>query len=122
MIQEEQLNWEIINGVTGAVSAICAIISLVYVRTHNKSNASPNNAILTAYNFASFCLACSGWLLSCLCFLWIFEPFGSYPSNSDYKKFFGVLIAFPAITIFRYGLGLMSTSHSDNLQDNEKSD
>lgn len=101
------MNWEVINGVAGIVSALCAIASLGYLGTHKTIIQEENNSILTLHKFMAFLLACSGWMLCCLSFLWVVEPYGSFPMDSEYQNFFGVMLAFPAITIFMFGLKVM---------------
>lgn len=99
-------DWETVNGITGVISAVCAAISLLYMITSRKSEEidSSETRIISIEKFMHFLLACSGWVLCCLSVLWFFEPFGSYPSRSEYKQFYGILLAFPAIVIFLTGL------------------
>lgn len=101
------MNWEVINGITGIVSAVGAIASLGYLGMHQTIIKEESNSILTLHKFMAFLLACSGWVLCCLSFLWVIEPYGRFPLDSEYQHFFGVLLAFPAIIIFMFGLKVL---------------
>ncbi len=85
-----------------------AVISTWYLIAH-KEQAKPSKKvrIIELQTFFMLLLASSGWALCCLCYLWIFEPFGSYPSRWDLKKFYGVILAFPALVVFFLGLKLL---------------
>ena len=100
------MNWEVINGVTGIIGAISALTSIIYLQKSTKKNII-NNKIISTYKFMSFLLACSGWVLLCLCYLWLFKPYGSYPLPYQYQQFFGFLLIFPAMVLFGFGLKLM---------------
>lgn len=103
------MDWEQLNAITGLVSAVCAVLSFVYF---NNTKPLSENAqaipILSTYKLISFLLGWSGWCLACLSFLWFFQPFGSFPSEEDYKKFYAVVIAFPAMVFLNVGISLMS--------------
>lgn len=104
------MNWEIVNGVTGLVSAVCAVLSICYLsfrKTLEQGSEVQPRGFLSTHKLASFVIACSGWALCCLSFLWVMEPYGSYPTRREYQQFYGVIIAFPAIIIFLFGLGLL---------------
>ena len=102
------MDWGVINGIAGIISSICAIISIGYLATHKtKPTSTQSSNILTLDKLISFLLACSGWVLICLSFLWAFEPFGTYPLDTEYKQFYGVLLAFPALIIFQFGYKVM---------------
>lgn len=99
------MNWEVVNGITGIISASCAIVSIAYFSTHSKQEAAEiSSNMLTVQKTMSFLLVCSGWILCCLSFLWLVEPYGSYVSNDDHQNFLGVILALPALIIFLYGL------------------
>jgi len=100
------LDWEVVNGITGIIGAISALGSIGYISTRTKENIA-SNKIVSIYKFMSFLLACSGWVLLCFAYLWFFEPFGSYLRPDHYQKFFGVLLSFPAIVLFGFGLKLL---------------
>lgn len=108
------MDWEVINGITGIVSAIGAIASIGYLGTHQKNINEESNSILTLHKFMAFLLACSGWVLCCLSFLWVIEPYGGFPLDREYQHFFGVMLAFPAIIIFIFGLKVMQGEKSLN--------
>jgi len=102
------MNCEIVNGVTGIISAICAVISLGYMTTHKQRGEQDSKyRVLSDYQLMSFMLLCSGWVLSCLSFLWFMEPYGRFVSNEDYQNFFGVVLGLPAFIILLYGIRLL---------------
>jgi len=107
------MNWEVVNGITGFISAICALISIVYLGTNSMNKNDSKNTILSKFQLISFMLFCSGWVLSCLSFLWFIEPYGSYMSDKDYQNFFGVILGFPAVIILMYGLNLLQGESSE---------
>ena len=99
------MNWEVLNGVTGIISAICAVVSIGYFSTHSKEDADEAASnMLTVKQIMSFLLVCSGWVLWCLSFLWFFEPYGSFISHKDYRNFLGVILALLALIVFIYGI------------------
>lgn len=102
------MNWEVVNGITGLVSAICAVLGIGYFGFHKSTtHTNENQPILKMDNLVSFVVACSGWALCCLSFLWVVEPFGCCPLPREYQQFFGVILAFPALVIFLFGLNLL---------------
>jgi hypothetical protein len=105
---ELNLDWEVINGITGIIGAISAVGSIGYISTRNKDEINSTKLIST-YKFMSFLLACSGWVLLCFASLWIFEPYGRLPNKYEYQQFFGVLISFPAIILFSFGIKLLNS-------------
>ena len=103
------MNWEVLNGVTGLVSAICAVAGIAYLGI-SKSDHHQSTSFVNTRKVASFIVVCSGWALCCLSFLWVIEPFGSFVSDKDYQKFFGIILGLPAIIIFIFGLDVMQES------------
>ena len=102
------MDWEVVNGITGIVSAVCAVVSLAYLGFESRRPANiERHSILSMHRFMSLVLASSGWALLCLSGLWIFEPFGCCPMDEDYLKLYGVVIAFPAGVLFLAGIKLM---------------
>ena len=99
--------WETINGITGIVSATAAVISLIQVRPTKDESGHPIESKGKHYYY--FILACSGWVLGVMCWVWIFEPFGPYVSHWDQKKVMGIALSFPAISIFLFGLKKIQT-------------
>ena len=102
------MDWEVINGITGLVSAICAVAGIGYFSSHKRTengDASPN--LLSTERLVSFVIASSGWALCCLSFLWVAEPYGSSPLDGEFRHFFGVILGFPALVIFFYGFDLL---------------
>lgn len=114
------MDWEIVNGITGIISAIAAILGIGYFSTHSAKSKSADKPILNTYKLASFVVVCSGWALCCLSFLWIVEPFGSYPTDSEYLQFFGVMLAFPAFVVFLFGIGLLQGAEPESNEDHNK--
>ncbi|MCP5351597.1 MAG: hypothetical protein H6926_00175 [Chromatiales bacterium] len=103
------MDWETLNGITGVISAIGALGSLAYLFTHSPQEQAPEgqHSVLSMHKLMSFLLACSGWVLCCLSFLWVFEPYGLLISDRDYQHFFGIMLSFPAFLILLYGLTVM---------------
>ncbi|WP_421722030.1 hypothetical protein [Alloalcanivorax xenomutans] len=116
------MDWELLNGITGLISAVCAIISVGYISFHEErpGQAGPE-AVLSTRKLASFLVACSGWALCCLSFLWVFEPFGRFPLDAEYRQFYGVILAFPAGVLLNFGLGLLRSDRSDQEPEQEGS-
>jgi hypothetical protein len=106
LVTELKLDWEVINGITGIIGAISALGSIGYISTRTKNDVVSNKVVST-YKFMSFLLSCSGWVLICFAYLWFFEPYGSYPASYEYQQFFGVLLSFPAVVLFGFGIKLM---------------
>ena len=108
------MDWELLNGVTGLISAVCAIISVGYFSFHKESpDKTGPEAVMSVRKLASFLVACSGWALCCLSFLWVFEPFGRFPSDAEYRQLYGVILAFPAYVLLNFGIGLLRSNQSD---------
>ena len=102
------MDWNVVNGITGIVSAICALISIGYFKTHSAQSVKEvSHSIITNRKLMAFLLVCSGWFLCCLSFLWVVEPFGSYVSQDDYQQFYGVMLVLPAILILLFGLQVL---------------
>lgn len=103
------MDFEVINAATGGVSAICSLISLVYLKAeqHHLNDISVDRRSLSMHNLMAIMLATSGWAMICLCFLWIFEPFGCCPSSEDYRKFYAAILFLPSFFIFGMGMKLL---------------
>lgn len=97
------MNWEQANGIATIVSAVCAVISLGYMLIPHKSREQQPYRAISLDKFMHFLLASSGWVLVCISILWIFEPFGPFPLDRQYKQFYGILLSFPAVVIFMTG-------------------
>jgi hypothetical protein len=116
------MDWELLNGVTGLISAVCAIISVGYFSFHKESPYKTGpEAVLSVRKLASFLVACSGWALCCLSFLWVFEPFGRFPSDAEYRQLYGVILAFPAYVLLNFGMGLLRSNQSDQEPEDSES-
>ncbi|QCF25356.1 hypothetical protein soil367_05095 [Hydrocarboniclastica marina] len=103
------MNWEVVNGFTGIVSATCAFVSLLYLGfEQRRATSTESHATLSMHSFMSLILATSGWALLCLSGFWIFEPFGCCPLDQEYLKLYGVILAFPAGVLFLAGMKLMN--------------
>jgi hypothetical protein len=99
------MDWEVINGITGIVSAISGFMGIKHLSTtpSNKQTAS----IVSTENISKLAVISAGWALCCLCFLLIFEPFGPYMRDRDYLEFYGYVLACPALIIFFSGYNLL---------------
>ena len=107
------MNWEVINGISTVVSAICATISLTYMLYPQKKREKSLERLISLEKFMHFLLASSGWILVCMSFLWVFEPYGTFPIESEYRNFYGVLLSFPALIILITGIKLLQTRDAD---------
>ncbi|MDX1462202.1 MAG: hypothetical protein R3359_04030 [Marinirhabdus sp.] len=102
------MDWKVINGITGLISAICAIAGIGYFSSHKRTqNDEESSNLLSTERLVSFVIASSGWALSCLSFLWVTEPYGAFPSDKEFRHFFGVILGFPALILFFYGFDLL---------------
>ena len=108
------MNWELINGITGIVSAICAVLGVGYFG-FQKGVPAEEVSILSMRKLMSFVVACSGWALCCLSFLWVAKPYGCCPIPPDYQHFFGVMLGFPATVVFLFGLNLLQGQERNKL-------
>lgn len=109
------MDWDVVNGFTGIVSAISAIVGLGYSAVPHKLDDKSELGLtryLSTKKIMFFMVACSGWILCCLSYLWIVEPYGSYVSSDNYQQFYGILIAFPALIILFTGLRLLNGTES----------
>jgi hypothetical protein len=113
------VNWDAVNGITGLVSAVCAVIGLVIQsRAHSEEITSGGGGSLLPRRYlASFLLVSSGWALCSLCFLLVFEPFGSYVSDRDYIKFYGIVLSVPAFLILRCGISMAERDNGTSGRD-----
>lgn len=104
------MDWDIINGITGIISALGALGGFGYLNFGKKSDSHPlliGNANLQ--KLASLTVVCSGWVLCCLAFLWIMEPYGSHITDREYQQFFGVILSLPAIVVFLLGFKMLQS-------------
>lgn len=112
------MDWELINGITGIISTVCAVVGIGYFSTHkNDPDKAQSKNILNTEKLFSFLIACSGWTLCCLSYLWFFEPYGSYPHDDEYLNFFGIVLSFPALVVFLYGLDLLINGTKNRSED-----
>ncbi|WP_160151765.1 hypothetical protein [Microbulbifer sp. ALW1] len=100
------MDWEIVNGVTGLVSASMAILGIFQYRKISSEVSQPKSGN-RSQKFYAFWIASAGWALCCLSYLWLIQPYGMYPSDREYKQFFGIVLGFPALVIFLYGVNLL---------------
>ena len=107
-----KMNFETVNVISGIVSAVCAIISAIYLCLGHKLESKDGRLVWKSpvQLTVTILLASSAWALCCLCCLWIFEPFGSYVTDSNYLKFYGVILAFPAITSLYFTTNILFSS------------
>lgn len=102
------MDWELINGITGFISAIGAFSGIGFVAFgREKEETKFSHSLISLQKLASFTIACSGWALCCLAFLWVAEPYGPFVTDRNYQQFFGIILAFPALVIFAFGVNLL---------------
>lgn len=106
------MSWEVVNGITGIISAISAVISIKYVST-NSETVTPKNKLISTYKVMCFLLFCSGWTLCCLAYLLIFEPFGSTVMAREYREFFGYVLSVPSLIVLRFGMSILLTKQRE---------
>ncbi|CAH9068445.1 hypothetical protein PSECIP111951_04151 [Pseudoalteromonas holothuriae] len=111
------IEWEFVNGVTGIVSAIIAVLSfaqIARVKPFNKlSSIKPNK-------FFHYILASSCWALLVLIGHWIFDPLGPIVTREEELKIFAVALSFPTLVGFIYalkGMGLMKDTNKPEPSD-----
>ncbi len=107
---------ETINMTTGIVSALMAILSTALILIGKIGLSASSKRINNKYirTILVLILSSSGWALSCLCYLWIFEPFGIYPSKWDYKKLYGIILAYPSLVILYFGTKMLILPDRNN--------
>lgn len=91
------MDWESINGITGIVSAIGALISASQLCSRSETRTGSSRKILM------FILASFSWALLVFIANWLFEPMGAYVSADEERKVFAVALAFPAVVGFYFG-------------------
>ncbi|MCR9772576.1 hypothetical protein ACP6H9_22155 [Vibrio harveyi] len=101
------MDWETVNGITGLISAICSVFGISYFGTRSNHAAVENHRVLSFPRLMAFLVCSAGWTILCLCGLWLFEPFGSFVSDKEYLKFYAIVIAFPALAVFLFGIELL---------------
>lgn len=101
------MDWDVLNGVTGVISAICSILGLGYFGRKSKYENETSGRILSMPKFMAFLLSSAGWSLLCLSGLWVLEPFGSFVDDREYLTFYGVVLAYPSLMIFMFGLSVL---------------
>jgi len=108
------MNWETINGVTGIISAGCALGSFIYMnKPTSPDDITLSNQRLILNKIMPFILISSGWALCCLSFLGIYEPYGAFVTNSEYQQFFGIMLSVPALLILKHGIALLKSNESN---------
>jgi magnesium-transporting ATPase (P-type) len=98
------MDWEVINGVTGFVSMFCSVLGLRYFSSEQSTTYTDDRKVLSLFKIMAFILTSSGWSLLCLCFFWIFQPFGRYVRDDEYLILYSAILVLPAILIFSIGL------------------
>jgi len=108
------MTFEAVNVIAGVVSAVCALISTLYLFSgRSEKDMKTGKGIIRLPDLMAFLLACSGWALICLCYLWFFEPFGSFVSDRDYRKFFAAILSVPALLVLSSAGSLSNRIRSD---------
>ena len=95
------MDWEIINGVTGIVSMLCSILGLGYFGSVKSDSYARSRGTITG--LMAFLLSSSGWSLLCLCFFWMFQPFGRFVSDDEFFILYSVILSFPGFVVFIVG-------------------
>jgi len=113
--------WEVISAIAGVVSAACAVVSIrgLTVTQKAKSIEDESGPVMPPRVLFSFLLACSGWCLAVLSFVWIFEPYGPYMREGEYLRIAGIIVALPAVILFTSGMRYLNGS--DQLSRQSKS-
>src|SRR4051794_31539100 len=98
--------WDEISAITGIVSAVCAIVSIRSLAAPREVEVPEGQScpIISTQSLFAFLLACSGWCLAVLSYLWIFKPYGSYIRRDEYVQIIGVVVALPACLILLAGI------------------
>jgi hypothetical protein len=99
------MEWEVVNGITGIVSAISGAIGIRYLANTPKREQSIS--VVSAENISKLVITSSGWALCCLCYFLAAKPFGPFVTDSDYQTFYGWVIACPALIVFLTGCNLL---------------
>jgi hypothetical protein len=93
--------WEVISAITGVVSAICAVVSVVGIRSSVEESlqGTQSHAGVSTRSIFSFLLVSSGWTLCVLSFIWIVQPYGRYMRHEDYVQIIGIIFGLPAFLL-----------------------
>lgn len=103
------MNWEIISGISGLISAVIAVISLFKIKPFVSNNEKSYKDKIKEKYF-SYVLACCGWVLCVLSWAWLSNEYGSLITDREMKEVLGITLSFPAIILFTYGLKRIGAS------------
>lgn len=106
------MDWEVINGITGIVSAISAVIGIKYLAQVPKKE--HDFSVISTESISRLVITSSGWALCCLCYLLTVKPFGSFVTDRDYQTFYGWVLACPALLVFLKGCVLLLGDKAPN--------
>jgi len=98
-----RVEWEIVSAVSGVVSAVVAVISLILL-VRGGGKAPPVSGYAAKRTLLHYLLFCSAWVLLVIAYNWIFVPFGNYLSRESERKLYGVMIIVPALMLGSYAL------------------
>jgi len=110
-----RIDWEVVSGITGIVSAIVAVISL-FVLFRGGENPPTGAGENTKRTILYYLLFCSAWVLLVIAFNWIFEPFGGSLTRWDEKKLYGIMISAPALMLANYALNRLGMQRERKLR------
>ncbi|QSX30646.1 hypothetical protein JYB88_03005 [Shewanella cyperi] len=101
------MEWETINGITGVISAIGAILGVIQMGGFSSQEVGIN---LNTRRFFGYVLASCCWALLVLIGHWLFDPFGPVVTREEERQIFAVAISFPVIVGFIYAVNTMQYS------------
>ena len=109
-----RIEWEVVNGITGVISAVAAVTSLllVFLSRLQRSKADVPARAPVLSGILGFILVSASWIVCVMSFNFIVDPFGPYVSNDDERTLFGVAIGLPAVIALWHSVRLMLSSQS----------
>lgn len=111
-----RVDWEVVNGVTGVISAVAAVVSLFFVWLSRLHRDEGKNAVQRPVlaGVLGFVLVSASWIVCVMSFNFVFEPFGSFVGDDEARTLFGIAIGVPALIALRYGVRLMLSNDRSN--------
>ena len=100
------MEWEVISAVSGLISAVVAVISLIQMKPFVKDEIKSEREKLKA-KFFSYVLACAGWVICVLSWSWVTNQYGSFMTEREVKELIGIILSFPGVIAFVYGVKAM---------------
>lgn len=108
------VEWEVVSGISGVISAVVALISFGNLALSRKRQKT--NGILGAQP-AHYLLFCSGWVLLVISYNWCFEPFGPFIMRHDEKKLYGAMLGVPALMVTLFAFKKLNVSPPEKKND-----